>query len=114
MKTSFSNKRLLCAAALAIGILGDTQAQAQPAVEAWVRSYSGQAESDDQAQKVVLDSSGNVIVAGSSDAGVNGSDWLIIKYSSAGVPLWTNRYNGPDNGVDGARPWRWTAAATCL
>ena len=40
MKTSSSNKLFLCAAALAIRILGDTLAQAQPAVEAWLRSYN--------------------------------------------------------------------------
>jgi hypothetical protein len=100
MKTSFSNNLFLCAITLAIRILGDTVARAQPAVEAWVRSYSGQAESDDRAQKVVLDSSGNVIVAGSSDTGINGSDLLFLKYSSAGVPLWTNRYAWPANGFD--------------
>ena len=26
----------------------------------------------------------------------------MIKYSSAGLPLWTNRYNGPGNSYDGA------------
>ncbi len=79
-----------------------TLAQVQPAAEAWVRSYNGLAESDDRAQKIALDSAGNVIVAGSSDAGIDGRDWLILKYSGAGVPLWTNLYNGPDNGVDSA------------
>ena len=99
MKTSFSNKLFLYTAALAMAILGGTKTQAQPAVEAWVRSYNGLVESDDRAQKTALDSSGNVIVAGSSYGGINGRDWLIMKYSSAGVPLWTNRYNQPDNDV---------------
>ncbi len=27
-------------------------------------------------------------------------DYATIKYSSAGVPLWTNRYNGPANRED--------------
>jgi hypothetical protein len=27
-------------------------------------------------------------------------DYVTLKYSSAGVPLWTNRYNGPENGND--------------
>jgi hypothetical protein len=47
-----------------------------------------------------VDSSGNVIVAGYSANGITGEDWIIIKYSSDGVPLWTNRYNGPSNDDD--------------
>src|SRR6185436_14555994 len=42
------------------------------------------------------DAAGNVIVVGSAhhtQTG-SGSDILIIKYSGAGVPLWTNRYDG--------------------
>ena len=27
-------------------------------------------------------------------------DYATIKYSSAGLPLWTNRYNGSANGQD--------------
>ena len=101
MKSFFPNKRFLCAGALAMGILGDTVGQAQPAVEAWVQRYDGPIESNDQAQKAVVDSSGDVIVAGNSDAGASRSDWLIIKYSSAGGPAnWAKRYNGPANGDD--------------
>ncbi len=33
-------------------------------------------------------------------------DYATIGYSSAGVPLWTNRYNGPGNGQD----WAWALA----
>jgi hypothetical protein len=33
----------------------------------------------------------------------SGADYATIKYSSAGVPLWTNRYNGPGNGDDTGR-----------
>jgi uncharacterized delta-60 repeat protein len=71
-------------------------AHAQTAVEAWVRRYSStEASSQDYARKVATDADGNVIVAGDSDDGITGVDILIIKYSGAGVPLWTNRYNAP-------------------
>ncbi len=34
--------------------------------------------------------------------GFPNNDYVTIKYSSAGVPLWTNRYNGPGNANDSA------------
>jgi hypothetical protein len=55
---------------------------AQAAVtEAWVQRYGSEAGSQDSAYQVVTDAAGNVIVAGSPG---------LIKYSGAGVPLWTN------------------------
>jgi hypothetical protein len=83
--------------------LSDMAAQAQVATEAWVRRYSHEGDADDQAWKMVTDSGGNVIVAGYTSTGITGYDWLIIKYTGAGVPLWTNRYNGPGNSDDQAR-----------
>src|SRR5262245_840891 len=66
---------------------------AQAAVtEAWVQRYGSEAGSEDRAYKVVTDAAGNVIVAGTStqyQTG-SGSDMLVIEYSGAGVPLWTN------------------------
>jgi hypothetical protein len=82
-EASFRTSRFFVSRHSPWGYLADTKTQAQPAGEAWVRSYNGQAESDDRARKTVLDALGNVFVVGSSDAGINGSDWLILKYSSA-------------------------------
>jgi uncharacterized delta-60 repeat protein len=92
----------LILAALAVGIPGRIQAQGQSAVEAGVQRYNGPTDSDDLASKVTVDAAGNVIVAGYSSTGVSGYDWLIIKYSGAGAPLWTNRYDGPVHGDDQA------------
>src|SRR5687767_1982826 len=75
---------------------------AQTAVETWVQRYSHPVDSADYASKVVTDNAGNIVVAGYTDDGVSGRDFLIIKYSGAGVPLWTNRYDGPGNGHDEA------------
>ena len=55
-----------------------------------------------QPSAVAVDGSNNVIVTGYSMAVGSDYDYATIKYSSAGVPLWTNRYNGPGNGDDQA------------
>jgi hypothetical protein len=74
-------------------------------VPSWTNRYNGPGNSDDEASAVVVDGNGNVLVTGSS-ASTNGSpyeyDYATIAYSNAGAPLWTNRYNGPGNGTDGA------------
>jgi hypothetical protein len=51
---------------------------------------------------VAVDSSDNVIVTGSSTGSGSGNDYATIKYSGDGVPLWTNRYDGPGNNSDSA------------
>jgi hypothetical protein len=70
-------------------------------VEAWVQRYNHEFGANDQAKKIVTDSAGNVIVAGNSSIDANaGSDFLLIKYTSGGVALWTNRYDGQANSDD--------------
>jgi hypothetical protein len=55
-------------------------------------------------EALALDNSGNIYVAGSATNSLNRSnDFLTVKYSTAGLPLWTNRYNGPENMYDVAR-----------
>ncbi len=69
-------------------------------VPLWTNRYNGPGNHKDTAGAVVVDSSGNVIVTGSSRASADNIDYATIKYSSAGVPIWTKRYNGPGNGWD--------------
>ncbi len=72
-------------------------------VPLWTNRYNGPANNEDQATDVAVDGSGNVIVTGISFA-INGrADYATVAYSSAGVPLWTNRYNGPTDSDDYAR-----------
>ncbi len=91
-------------AVLALGVavmLLSSIALAQQAVEAWVQRYNGPENGDDMAVAMAVDAEGNVIVTGSSLAPAgHPSDYVTIKYSSAGVPVWTNRYGGPGNGND--------------
>jgi hypothetical protein len=76
-------------------------AQAQ-AIEAWVQRYNGPGNGPDSASALAVDHDNNVIVTGLSWGSGSGDDYATIKYSNAGVPLWTNRYDGPGNGVDRA------------
>ena len=69
-------------------------------VPLWTNFYDGPVKSLDYANAMALDGSNNVIVTGESTGSGSGYDYATIKYSSAGVPLWTNRYNGPGNGDD--------------
>jgi hypothetical protein len=71
----------------------------------WTNYYNGPETRfghNDDGRAVAVDSSGNVIVTGASYATVpiNTFDYATVAYSSAGLPLWTNRYNGPANADD--------------
>ena len=69
-------------------------------VPLWTNRYNGPGNGGDYATAVAVDGSNNVIVTGYSQGSGTSYDYATIKYSSAGVPLWTNRYNGPGNGDD--------------
>ncbi len=71
-------------------------------VPLWTNRYNGPANSDDYASAMAVDVGGNVIVTGFSYNGLS-YDYATIKYSSGGLLLWTNCYNGPGNGTDLAR-----------
>ncbi|MBI5772863.1 MAG: immunoglobulin domain-containing protein [Verrucomicrobia bacterium] len=66
----------------------------------WTNRYNGPANGPDQPAALATDTNGSVFVTGYS-AG-SGNDYATVKYSSAGAPLWTNRYNGPGNNTDEA------------
>ena len=69
-------------------------------VPLWTNRYDGPGNDYDLACAVAVDSNNNVIVTGYSTNSTSGYDYATIKYSSAGEPLWTNRYDGPGNGYD--------------
>lgn len=68
----------------------------------WANRYNGPGNDSDQAAALVVDGEGNVVVTGASTGSGSGYDYATVKYSNAGVPLWSNRYNGPENGDDEA------------
>ena len=57
----------------------------------WTNCYNGPANGDDSPAALAVDRNGNVFVAGSS-----GGAFATLAYSRHGVPLWTNRYVGPN------------------
>ena len=97
MKTAL--RKLTLAWPLVIFLLLPPLTRAETAVQAWVQRYNGPGN---EAYAVAVDGSNNVIVTGYSYGSGSSDDYAIIKYSSAGVPLWTNLYNGPGIGVNQA------------
>jgi len=70
-------------------------------VPLWTNRYDGPANSWDYAAAIAVDRSGNVFVTGTS-YGIGAGDYATVAYSNEGVPLWTNRYDGPANRDDRA------------
>jgi len=71
-------------------------------VQQWAQRYNGTGNFYDVANTVAVDGSGNVYVTGVSVETGTHNDCTTIKYNSAGVQQWLQRYNGPQNNDDGA------------
>jgi hypothetical protein len=65
----------------------------------WTNLYDGSQHLDDYPTALAVDAAGNACVTGYS-YGAYDADFATIKYSSNGVPLWTNRYDGGIHGDD--------------
>lgn len=72
---------------------------------AWVRNFDGEGL-EDMGRAIGPDNQGNVYVAGHTHKANGGSDFITIKYDSAGTALWQQRYR--------ARNDEWKAEATKL
>jgi len=68
----------------------------------WTNYYNGSSNRNDEIMAMAVDGNGDVIVAGRANVWDAFSDYLTIKYSSAGVPLWSRNYDGPRNAFDQA------------
>jgi hypothetical protein len=67
---------------------------------AWLRTYT--IGSQDQANAIVVDESGNIYVTGQSLGDGTSWDYATVKYLSNGDTAWARRYDGPVNGGDEA------------
>ncbi|MEO8146912.1 MAG: SBBP repeat-containing protein [Bacteroidia bacterium] len=67
----------------------------------WVKRLNGTSpDSDDDANSIDVDGSGNVIVSGFSKNSGTSNDITLIKYNSVGDTLWTNYYDSPVHETD--------------
>ncbi len=58
----------------------------------WTNFFNGSANGIDSARTVAVDSTGQVIVTGSSQTDTGSYQTVTIAYSNGGIPLWTNFY----------------------
>jgi hypothetical protein len=72
----------------------------------WTNRYNGPGNNNDLATAIAVNNAGKVVVTGYSVNYYNfpfsSADYATVAYSSAGEPLWENRYNGPDNLISSA------------
>ena len=72
---------------------------ADAVTQQWVKRYDGPHKMNDQAIAIALDTNGNIYVTGFSYNKYSYSDYVTIKYNSAGQQQWVRRYDGP-SGMD--------------
>lgn len=66
----------------------------------WEKKYKGSGKSEGNATRHVIDSIGNIYVAGSSMGMDKNFDYTIIKYDNNGAQKWIAYYNGPGDSTD--------------
>src|SRR5688572_13009508 len=97
--TSTMKKRMRklfwCAMTAALAFLMETAVCAQTGgVPLWTNYFRGLALPASP-RGLAVDASGNVFVTGFAGGDFPIGDFATVKYSGAGVPLWTNRFSGP-------------------
>lgn len=68
----------------------------------WSKTYGGAGNAEDKAWGIVVDTDASIYITGNTtDANLN-SNYLTVKYNSAGAQQWVAEYNGTGNGDDRA------------
>jgi uncharacterized delta-60 repeat protein len=60
----------------------------------WVQTYNNSLNTNEEANSMALDASGNVYITGYVDTEVDGSDYFTLKYDASGNNLWTIHNDG--------------------
>jgi len=68
----------------------------------WVQIHDGPANGNDEARDIVVDLSGNVYITGGSIGNGTGEDYATVAYSTDGVFLWEQRFDGSASSLDRA------------
>ena len=71
-------------------------------VKLWDRTFDGEDGIHDRPSALVIDRNDNVIVTGSSESFAKSSDYVTLKYSSSGDPLWGEFFDGGASSFDQA------------
>lgn len=69
-------------------------------VQQWAVRFNAPGNNSDASVDIAADDSGNVYVTGASYLVASNSDFVTIKYNSAGVQQWAMRLSGPGNSPD--------------
>jgi uncharacterized delta-60 repeat protein len=91
------NKNIYLIIIAAVSLFAADSVKAVDVIEGWVARYNGPLNSDDSAYAIAVDGSDNIYVTGASE-----SNYVTIKYDSAGNEIWVKKYNGPSNSDDSA------------
>lgn len=67
----------------------------------WATAYNGSGNGYDEGYDIMADNSGNVYITGGAVTS-NSTDFLTVKYDSAGVQQWASLYNNSGTNVDEA------------
>jgi len=86
--------------AISVGVKNDvlTVKFDSDGVEQWARRYNGAGDGDDGGVRVATDANGNVYVGGASLEA--STDWLLLKYDTAGNLVWRRHRDGATRGND--------------